>query len=102
MKNYTAFLFFLSSTLIQAQLPSEQVITSPRQIQLPYNRIIQPTGNTITFGIQSLENHALDAALSPDGKWLAVMERYSIVLINTAVNGAVYRLPNESNPLLRG
>ena len=42
--------------------------------------MIQPAGLQIFFGDKSLENHALDAALSPDGKWLAVEERYSIVL----------------------
>jgi hypothetical protein len=102
MKNLTSALLLLIPTLINAQYPGEQIISNTRQIQLPYNRIIQPAGRTIPFGIQSQENHAMDAALSPDGKWLAVMERYSIVLINTSVNGAVYRLANDANPLLKG
>ncbi len=37
----------------------------------------------IFFGNRTLENHALDVALSPDRKWLAVEERYSIVFIST-------------------
>jgi len=44
------------------------------------------------FGAPNMENHALDAALSPDGKWLAVMERYTIVFIATETNKVVYTL----------
>jgi len=50
---------------------------------LPYGRMLSPAGDQIYFGDPTLENHALDCALSPDGKWLAVEERYSIVFINT-------------------
>jgi YVTN family beta-propeller protein len=37
----------------------------------------------IYFGDHNLENHALNVALSPDHKWLAVEERYSIVFLST-------------------
>ncbi|MCD6332265.1 MAG: bifunctional YncE family protein/alkaline phosphatase family protein, partial [Bacteroidales bacterium] len=50
---------------------------------LPYNRWINPAGKQLFFGNQLLENHALDCALSPDGKWLAVEGRYHIVIIST-------------------
>jgi len=68
------------------------------QIQLPYNRMIQPAGIQIYFGDYALENHALDAALSPDGKWLAVEERYSIVFISTSDNKVKYILKNNTHP----
>jgi YVTN family beta-propeller protein len=77
-------------------------ISTQAQIQLPYNRMIQPAGSQIYFGDEALENHALDAALSPDGKWLAVEERYSIVFISTADNKIKYVLKNSDNPDLRG
>ena len=68
MKYIISALLFLSAIIAQAQFPGEQIINNPRQIQLPYNRLIQPAGELIPLGIESLENHALDAALSPDGK----------------------------------
>lgn len=75
---------------------------SPRQITLPYDRIIQPAGQQIYFGDTTLENHALDAALSFDGKWLAVEERYSVVLINTADNKVKYTFNLKENSGLNG
>ena len=71
-------------------------------VQLPYNRLIQPAGQQIFFGDESLENHSLDAVLSPDGKWLAVEERYSIVFISTSDNKVKFILANNSLPDLRG
>jgi YVTN family beta-propeller protein len=73
-----------------------------RLVQLPWNRLVQPAGIQIKFGFPVLENHSLDAALSPDGKWLAVQERFSIVFISTATNRVVFILPNASNTELKG
>jgi len=72
------------------------------KIQLPYNRLIQPAGKQIFFGDEALENHSMDVVLSPDGKWLAVEERYSIVFISTQTNKVVFILPNNQNADLRG
>jgi len=58
---------------------------SPEEV-LPYGRILSPAGYQIYFGDSALENHALDCRLSPDEKWLAVEERYSIVFISTQNN----------------
>ncbi|MDX2415675.1 MAG: bifunctional YncE family protein/alkaline phosphatase family protein [Bacteroidales bacterium] len=58
-----------------------------------YGRMLSPAGEIISFGDSTLENHALDCALSPDEKWLAVEERYSIVFINTRNNEVSYTLP---------
>jgi YVTN family beta-propeller protein len=74
-----------------SQVPINQV-TNAHQTLLPYNRIIQPAGMQIFFGDRTLENHALDVALSPDQKWLAVEERYSIVFISTLDKGVQYVL----------
>ncbi|NOY36198.1 MAG: bifunctional YncE family protein/alkaline phosphatase family protein [Chlorobi bacterium] len=59
---------------------------------MPYNKILQPAGKMIFFGDTSLENHALDAAVSPDGNFVAVEGRYSIVFIETATDKIIYRL----------
>jgi YVTN family beta-propeller protein len=88
---------------IQAQISTiETTKVDPGRIQFPYNRFIQPAGSQIFFGDASLENHALDAVLSPDGKWLAVEERFSIVFISTEVNAVKFVLRNNFHPELRG
>ncbi len=50
-------------------------------VLMPYNRWIDPAGEQIYFGDKELENHAMDCVPSPDGKWLAVEGRYSVVII---------------------
>ncbi|MDO9340472.1 MAG: bifunctional YncE family protein/alkaline phosphatase family protein [Bacteroidales bacterium] len=85
----------------QSQILINQA-ANPRQIQLPYNRLIQPAGLQIFFGDESLENHSLDAVLSNDGKWLAIEERYSIVFISTSDNKVKFILANNNHPDLKG
>jgi YVTN family beta-propeller protein len=70
-------------------------------VNLPYNRMIQPAGRQIFFGDEALENHSLDAALSPDGKWLVVEERYSVVFISTSDNTVKFTLSIKVLPELR-
>jgi YVTN family beta-propeller protein len=52
-------------------------------VLLPYNRWVDPAGKQLFFGNKNMENHAMDVALSPDGKWLAVEGRYEVVIIST-------------------
>ncbi len=61
-------------------------------LTMPYNKILKPAGEQIIFGDSALENHALDVALSPDGKTLAVESRYSVVFVNTSDNKILYDL----------
>ncbi|HEY5471200.1 MAG TPA: hypothetical protein VIK07_11810, partial [Bacteroidales bacterium] len=93
--------YFFSVILILTGIFSDSK-AQPLPVQLPYNRMIQPAGLQIFFGDESLENHSLDAVLSPDGKWLAVEERYSIVFINTSDNKVKFTLTNKTLPDLRG
>jgi YVTN family beta-propeller protein len=86
----------------QSQTSIDQTTANPRQIQLPYNRLIQPAGTQISFGDASTENHALDAVLSPDGKWLAVESRESIVFIRTSDNVVKFVLRNFDQMYLQG
>jgi len=102
VKNIFLAGFIVSTTIAPAQVSMKKVSDNHRQIQLTFNRLIQPAGLQIYFGDPNLENHALDAALSPDGKWLAVMERYSIVFISTSDNTVKYQLNNSSHPDLKG
>jgi YVTN family beta-propeller protein len=93
----------LLCTNIQSQVLTEtKIAKAPEQFQLPYNRLVQPAGLQIIFGDDALENHSMDLVLSPDGKWLAVEERYSIIFISTLDNQMKFRLPNNLNPSLRG
>lgn len=70
-------------------------------IMLPYNRLIKPAGTLIFMGDSTKECHALHAVLSPDKNWLAVLERYSIVFINTEHNEIAYVFPLDSVKVLR-
>ncbi len=59
---------------------------------MPYNKLLKPAGSLLFFGDSALENHALDVSLSPDGKVLAIEERYSVAFVRTADNKMLYRL----------
>lgn len=60
---------------------------------LPYNRWISPAGAQVYFGSKSLENHALDVALSPDEKWVAVEGRYEVVVLSAETGKIAANLP---------
>lgn len=60
---------------------------------LPYNRWISPAGAQEYFGSKSLENHALDVALSPDEKWVAVEGRYEVVVLSAETGKIAANLP---------
>ena len=102
MKYLNIALFLLLSLAACAQEKSSSATKNARQVQLTYNRLIQPAGTQIFFGLETLENHAMDAALSTDGKWLAVEERFSIVFISTVENTVKYRLPVNIDTTLKG
>jgi len=68
-----------SNTMTPAQTP----------VMLPYNRWIDPAGKQLFYGDKNQENHALDVALSPDEKWLAVEGRYEVTVVSTATNKIV-------------
>jgi YVTN family beta-propeller protein len=102
MKYLFLIILTLETTFSHSQVVNNPDQGNPRQIRLPYNRMIQPAGLQVFIGDGSLENHSLDAALSPDGKWLAVEERYSIIFISTSDNKVKYRLSNNDNRDLQG
>lgn len=60
-------------------------------VMMPYNRWIDPAGEQIYFGDKRLENHALDCAVSSDGKWLAVEGRYSVVILSAETKKIIHR-----------
>jgi DNA-binding beta-propeller fold protein YncE len=51
-------------------------------ILMPYNRYIDPAGTAVSFGNADKECHALDCIMLPDGKTLAVEERFGLAFID--------------------
>ncbi|HEX8039246.1 MAG TPA: alkaline phosphatase family protein [Chryseosolibacter sp.] len=49
---------------------------------MPYNRVIDGAGESVSFGDPDVENHSLDAILLPDGKTLAVQDRFGLAFFN--------------------
>ncbi|MBS1525665.1 MAG: bifunctional YncE family protein/alkaline phosphatase family protein [Bacteroidetes bacterium] len=52
-------------------------------VMMPYNRLIDPAGQTISFGDPNFENHSLDVRLIPNSPIIVIEERYGITLIDT-------------------
>lgn len=105
MRSVLILILILFSKLLECiaqSTPEPAALTSSGQVQLPYNRLIQPAGRQIDLGDASLENHALDVALSPDGKYLVVEERSSIIIINTQDHAKKFVLRNSAQMNLRG
>jgi len=76
-----------NSTLTGSDLP----------VLMPYNKWIDPAGEQLYFGDKELENHALDCSLSPDGKWIAVEGRYSVVIIDPVTKKIASRFALKSH-----
>jgi YVTN family beta-propeller protein len=102
MKYLITILFIITCVFTEAQYPYNQSASEPHQVQLPFNRVIQPAGLQVFFGDMLKESHAVDAALSPDGKWLAVMERSAVLFLSTSDNEIKAYLPVNSHPNLIG
>lgn len=77
----------------------ESKTMTPDQVPvlLPYNRWIDPAGKQLFFGNKNQENHALDVALSPDGKWLAVEGRYEVVIVDVSTQKIAATFQMSSN-----
>jgi len=66
-------------------------------INMPYNKVLKPAGKMIIFGDSALENHALDVALSPDKKYLAVEERYSVLVLDAGKDSILFSYSVRDN-----
>lgn len=66
-----------------------------KSILMPYNRFIDPAGTVIRFGNPALENHSLDCALLPNGKVLAVEDRYGLAFIDVQNKKLLFHLDYE-------
>jgi len=64
---------------------------------MPYNRFIDPAGTVIRFGNPARENHSLDCVLLPDGKILAVEDRFGVAFIDVQEKKLLYHLEYEGH-----
>lgn len=65
-------------------------------ILLPYNRYIDPAGSIIRFGDPEYENHSLDCCLLPDGKTLAVEDRYGVAFMDVQTQKVLFHYDYET------
>ncbi|HTM56537.1 MAG TPA: beta-propeller fold lactonase family protein [Pirellulales bacterium] len=56
----------------------------PNRIVVPTNQVLSPVGRQVAF-----DGRPVDMALSPDGRWLAVLDRASVLLIDPAAGKVV-------------
>ncbi len=66
-----------------------QSITLP--VLMPYNRIINPAGETIVYGDEALENHTLDLKSISGTDFTVIEDRYGIAMLNHQTKKIVAR-----------
>ena len=71
-------------------------------VLMPYNRIVDPAGEQIYFGDPEFENHAMDCAISPDGKTLAIEGRNEILFYDIESRRLIYGLIPGNSAMLSG
>ncbi len=69
---------------------------------MPYNRIIDAAGQSVSFGESNLENHSLDAVLLPDQKTIAVEDRYGLAFFSVATRQLLHRWSYDKDSQLKG
>ncbi|GAB4040429.1 hypothetical protein GCM10028774_45040 [Spirosoma jeollabukense] len=69
---------------------------------MPYNRIIDAAGKSVSFGDASLENHSLDAVLLPDKKTLVVEDRFGIAFFDVKQQELISRWDYTKGSNLKG
>ena len=57
---------------------------------MPTNQVLSPLGAQVAFG-----GRPTDLALSPDGRWLAVLDRAQVLTINPATGQVAARTPHK-------
>jgi len=68
---------------------------------MPFNRLVRSAGKVLTFGDPNLENHALDFSVLPDGRHVAVEDRYGIAVVDAGTREIVHRWTYRSHDSAR-
>lgn len=77
------------------------IAVSPKKVDLFYNRSVKSAGAVITYGNPRLENHTLDLALLPDGRFVAVEDRYGIAILDMDQQRLVDRWTFFQDPAMK-
>lgn len=64
----------------------------PARIVVPTNQVLSPVGRQVTYG-----GRPNDLALSPDGRWLAVLDFAQVLLVNPESGQIVARAPHKGS-----
>jgi len=65
---------------------------------MPFNRLVRSAGKVVTFGDPKQENHALDFSILPDGRHVAVEDRYGIAVVDARTQEIVHRWTYRDDP----
>lgn len=65
---------------------------------MPFNRLIRSAGKVVTFGDPKQENHALDFSVMPDGRHVAVEDRYGVAVVDAGTREIVHRWTYRDDP----
>jgi hypothetical protein len=65
---------------------------------MPFNRLVRSAGKVVTFGDPKQENHALDFSILPDGRHVAVEDRYGIAVVDASTQEIVHRWTYRDDP----
>ena len=83
-------------------LDDSTLLNSQSPYLMPYNRILEGAGESVTFGEADLENHSLDAVLLPDSQTLAVEDRFGLAFFDTKTHRLVHRWSYNQEPAYKG
>jgi DNA-binding beta-propeller fold protein YncE len=65
---------------------------------MPFNRLVRSAGKVITFGDPKQENHALDLSVLPDGRHVAVEDRYGVAVVDAGMQEIVHQWTYRDDP----
>lgn len=83
-------------------LDDSTLYTAQSPFLMPYNRIIDAAGESVSFGDASLENHSLDAVMLPDKKTLVVEDRFGIAFFDAARRKPIARWDYSQSGIYKG
>ena len=69
----------------------------PQRIVVPTNQVLSPLGQQVAYG-----GRPTDLALSPDGRWLAVLDRNQVLVIDPVAGRVVSRVPHKGGSSYAG